>query len=237
MKLLKWIKSIFKKPVVVSPVATSPTRETSLVFKGMYPKAQAVPGKKPMKARGKYKGDFPEGLIIHFTAGQKSQSGSGMIQFANENAYLFYFMDEKGQVFQQFNANEWGNHAGVSKCPVTGRTDVSKIYAGIEIANGGRLDPKTKKTWFGKVVSNPRYFKGNKLQTEGWYEPYTEEQEASLIEFCLWMCKNGVRPDLILGHDEVAPSRKNDPGGALSVSMEVFRARIKQRLIESNIAF
>lgn len=70
----------------------------------------------------------------------------------------------------------------------------------------------------------------------GAYLPYTKEQETALIEFLLWAKANNPTVfdfDYVLGHDEVAGPkgigrwRKNDPGGALSMTMSEFRQLLK----------
>lgn len=192
------------------------TKEEKIQVK--YPMAITFDELPLMPKNGTYKNKFPEGIIVHFTAGWQNQKGIDAVKSAIKNGHRYFFIDEKGQVFQQFCLSGHGSHAGVSKCPVTKRTSVSQYYVGIEIACGGKLE--NGKTWFGKEVKDAR----------NGYEKYTEAQELSLKKLCTWLCENGANPDLILGHDEVAPDRKNDPGQSLSVSMKEFRELIKGSL-------
>lgn len=239
-KIWKWVKSIFKKessgPSSSSGGTTTAGPSQGNPYKVFYPHAVFDPKQKSMVKRGTYKDGIPEGAIVHFTAGWQNSTGTGMIRDANTNGYLYLFIDEKGQVWQQFSLDSWGNHAGSSTCPVTKRTNVSRFYVGIEIAAGGRVDSNTRKTWFGKKVNNARYFAGNKLQTAGWYEPYTEAQEKSLIELLKWLVDQGMNSNYIFGHDEVSPGRKNDPGGALSMGMDKLRETIREYSINALIA-
>lgn len=76
------------------------------------------------------------------------------------------------------------------------------------------------------------------FQSAGYYHKFTAEQEASLIDLLRWL--QNQKPhvfkfDNVVGHDEVAVyddmvtrGRKNDPGGALSVTMREFRQRLKE---------
>ena len=60
---------------------------------------------------------------------------------------------------------------------------------------------------------------------------FSKAQERSVLKILLW-CKVNA-PDIfkienILGHDEVAPRRKNDMGGSFSMNMNDFRDLIEQ---------
>lgn len=195
-----------------------------------YPEAQYIPHLPRMSSIGKYKKGFPEGIVVHYTAGDINQSGQSAVEHALFSGYLYFFIDKGGYVYQQFDLSEWGYHAGMSQCPVTKRTSVSKLYVGIEIASGGILSDN--KTWFGKRVSpinireaDPSYL------VSGRFEKFTEVQERSLVDLCVWLCSKGVNPDLIFGHNEVAPKRKIDPGASLSMPMSLFREHIKQEFL------
>lgn len=194
-----------------------------------------------MKSSGKYKNGFPEGIIIHFTAGWQNQKGIDAVKYANKMGHLYLFIDESGKVYQQFSLENFGAHAGESICPVTKRAKVAQYYVGIEVACGGRLEDADKDgqvddTYFKTNVPLEKSRKGlinNKWQKSslGTYEKFTEEQEIALKKLCTWLCENGSNPDLIFGHDEVAPVRKNDPGLSLSVPMDDFRKIIKGSLL------
>lgn len=87
-----------------------------------------------------------------------------------------------------------------------------------------------------------RYASGDawsNVTMDSYYHRYTAAQEAALRRLLLWLYMNNptvFRIDNILGHDEVAVrrqpgpptlGRKQDPGGALSVSMATLREEIK----------
>jgi len=189
----------------------------------MYPSGVYLKELPDMKTLGEYKAGFPEGAIIHYTAGRQDQSGIMAIQSAIEQGHCYFFINESGMIYQQFDLTRYGQHAGLSKCPVTKRNSVSKYYVGIEIACAGKLIKG--KAWYGQKISEHKIREVNGVQ----FEAYTPEQEESLFNLCLWLCENGADPDLILGHNEVT-ARKLDPGGSLSMSMEEFRMRVKEQL-------
>jgi len=190
---------------------------------GLYPNAIFLKDLPRLKTFGNYKLDFPEGAIVHYTAGRQDQSGIMAIQHALENNYCYFFINESGMVYQQFNINRWGSHAGLSKCPVTCRSNVSKYYVGIEIACAGLLNKG--KTWYNLRVPDHKI----RVIDNKEYEAFTPEQEESLFDLSMWLCLNGANPNLFFGHNEVTP-RKIDPAGSLSISMEEFRIRLKENI-------
>jgi hypothetical protein len=70
----------------------------------------------------------------------------------------------------------------------------------------------------------------------GAYVPYTPAQQAALVAVLLWLrarYPESFRLDRVFGHDEVAPRRKADPGGALgdgpaALPMRAFRTRLRE---------
>ena len=188
---------------------------------GLYSNAIFLSNFPQLKTNGVYKYSFPEGAIIHYTAGRQDQSGMMAIQHAYEQGHCYFFINESGMVYQQFDINRWGSHAGISKCPVTQRSNVSKYYVGIEIACAGKL--VNGKTWFGQKIPEHkiRVVEGEQ------FEMYTPEQEEALYDLSLWLCENGADPKLFFGHNEVTP-RKIDPGGSLSMPMNEFRLRLEE---------
>ena len=213
--------------------------ETKQILK-KYPLAKTIEDLPLMHEAGKYSKGFPEGIIVHFTAGWQNSKAVDMIKYANSMGYLFFFIDEAGQVWQQFCLSGWGSHAGQSKCPVTGRESVSRYYVGIEVACAGKLsdqdgDGDRDDTWFKQMnIPHDKIRKGvinNKWQkASGEYQKFTQAQENSLKHLCVWLCENGANSDLIFSHEEVSPGRKNDVGLSLSCTMDDFRKIIKGSL-------
>ncbi|HEY5751975.1 MAG TPA: N-acetylmuramoyl-L-alanine amidase [Chthoniobacterales bacterium] len=216
-----------------------------------YPKAkQDVSGR--MKTRGRYAGGFPRGAIVHFTAG--GPNAVGTVEGGIGNGYCFFVIAPNGDVYQNFNLDEWGYHAGKSAYPRLG-SGVSQFLVGVEICNAGKLrqlNENTFRPWFNdpeyyrksrepvpRGVPNPardyprdlvRFVERKNNCEAGWYLRYTKEQEKALEELFLWLKREEpdiFQFDFVLGHDEVSPGRKNDPGGALSMTMPEFRARLK----------
>lgn len=206
-------------------------------------------------AKGEYPKFYPYGAIVHFTAGRYTKGVEDAIHTISDSNYFFCCIGIDGKFVQVNPLNQWGYHAGESAWTIAGakRNGVSNHLVGIEINNPGRLQPHEGKyftywNWDDKTKKpkNPgdfiaadkvRVIKNNQENIlAGAYLPYTKAQEDTLIDFLLWAKSNNpdvFNFDYVLGHDEVAGPqgigywRKNDPGGALSMTMVQFRQLLK----------
>lgn len=197
-----------------------------------------------MPVRGTYKMGWPLGAIVHFTAGRDGAEKT--ILGGIKNGYTYWCIQRDGTLVCAHSAEKWGWHAGESRWSHLAKKlvgSVSDDLIGIEINAAGRVDPiKGKpgkfKTWFGTELdaSEVRYSPGKANQMKGYYHVYTEAQEETLVKTLVWLKKQNPKVfdfDLVLGHDEVAGMRgigrwrKNDPGAALSMTMDEFRAKLK----------
>lgn len=219
-----------------------------------------------------------EGLIVHFDAYRIRRAGNGpedsdsrsldILRSGQENHFHYGEISRTGRVLlpENFDWAEWGSHAGVSLCPSTGRSGVSRYYVGFEMNNPGVLYPTADANVFCPWFNSERTATGAvKLDAEGrctrrsandewysrdqvrlaeggnihkhWYLPYSHEQFESLTNVVLYLAKRFPTTfsiDRVFGHDEVAPNRKDDPGGALAnpdqvMTMAEFRAYLKSR--------
>lgn len=221
----------------------------------VYPEAKLVAQR--MKTRGKYDKGYPKGAVVHFTAGHFGSvlDAVGCINEGIKNGYAYLCIASDGTVVQAHSIDEWGYHAGESAWTnvTVGKLvgTVSDDLIGIEINNAGKLTVSNGlyKSWYGKIIpaSEVRYVEEASYGCpSGHYHKYTEAQEAALIKLLLWLKRNDPTGssfsfDDVLGHHEVAGKkgigywRKNDPGGSLSMSMEAFRAKLKNLAISESI--
>lgn len=202
-----------------------------------YPPATRVIPQLPTK--GRYTSGYPRGAVVHYTAGAY---GLSELDLARQLGYAYFLIDEHGGVHQGFPLDRWGSHAGLSQWPGIG-TGVSRELVGIEVDCGGILKrhptlPAVWTTWWGKAIppAERREVAAEANRVAGVYHHYTPAQEASLAALLVWLKGNNPEVfdlNLVLGHDEVSPGRKQDPGGALSLTMPAFRELLQKRYREA----
>lgn len=173
-----------------------------------------------------------KGLVVHFTAGRFANGRQDAVNTLTDLAKRGYgclVMDINGQIYKAQSIDDIAWHAG--KSAYLGYEGMSRYLMGMEICCGGKLEDDGK-TWYGLLIDSDEQraiAKQNKNQKHGLYHKFTVAQEKSLVNFVRWQFD--INPefslDFVIGHDECAPDRKNDPGGSLSMTMPDFRAMIK----------
>lgn len=164
-------------------------------------------------------GPFPNGLpdtvVIHYTAGSSAKSSAAWLRNPQANASAHLVVGKAGEVIQlaPFNIKTW--HAGRSSWK--GRVGLNQYSIGIEIDNAGVLvqSPDGYYTHFSKKVEpqNVVIAKHKLDSTEKGWEAYTQQQIEVVEQICLAL-KQAYPIAEIVGHDDIAPSRKRDPGPA-----------------------
>ncbi|NTW37338.1 MAG: hypothetical protein HGB17_14700 [Syntrophobacteraceae bacterium] len=136
---------------------------------------------------------------------------------------LVRMIDRDGAIVQMvpFNHKAW--HAGASRW---GKIEGLNSHSiGIELVNWGQLTWAAYrwKSWTGKVLQESEvkeeFIKGIKT---GW-QTYPDEQIKAAEEACMAISPAYPIKD-ILGHSDIAPGRKVDPGPAFP--MTAFRAKV-----------
>lgn len=239
MQLLRWLVKLFSKPVSSRPPvkeATDEQNEIQPTGSLWYPKA-IVP-KQVMPTLFTYEKNYPEGAVIHFTAGHDSSESKALdtVIHGINSGYVYLVISPGGKVYQSFPLNRGGSHAGVSNWQGIG-PGVSRKLIGIEICCAGKLDEKNK-SWFGVTYSENqvrRVAEATYGCPSGIYKTFTKAQEDALIDLLIWLKKNNptvFKTEWILGHHEVSGKagigswRKSDPGGSLSMTMRELRELI-----------
>ncbi|MCJ8152440.1 N-acetylmuramoyl-L-alanine amidase [Chryseobacterium sp. SSA4.19] len=170
----------------------------------------------------------PDAVIIHFTAGRSAESSIAWFKNPEAKASAHLVIDRDGKVTQmvEFNRKAW--HAGVSRW--ADRSGFNNFSIGIELDNPGRLTKVNDRfySWFEKEYPREVAVEAKHKHEESmsFWHNFTQKQIDSCFNVCKLLMET-YNINLILGHDDIAPFRKNDPGPAFP--MENFRAKLMGR--------
>ena len=126
----------------------------------------------------------PDMIVLHYTGMQTGEAALARLRDPDAKVSSHYLVEEDGRVFTLVAEERRAWHAGVSSWK--GERDINGRSIGIEIVNPGH---------------------------EFGYRPFPEAQIAAVIELVgeirtRWTSEDGA----IVGHSDVAPDRKQDPG-------------------------
>ena len=123
-------------------------------------------------------------IIIHYTGMQSERESVKRLTSPNSKVSCHYLINRRGKVFRLVKDQNIAWHAGKS---MWGKyKNLNKNSIGIELVNRGH-----------------RYG----------YQTFTRIQIRKLIELCKYLKrKYRIKNKLILGHSDIAPLRKIDPG-------------------------
>lgn len=138
-------------------------------------------------------GMAPAYVVLHYTGTQTSQEAfRRFCDPAPTDSYgrlsCHYMIDEHAEIIQFVNESERAWHAGKSYW--RGIKDMNSASIGIEIWNRGHIGGD-----------------------QGICEDFTQNQIYALIDLLQdIISRHNISPDAILGHSDIAPGRKIDPG-------------------------
>ncbi|PKP30612.1 MAG: N-acetylmuramoyl-L-alanine amidase [Bacteroidetes bacterium HGW-Bacteroidetes-16] len=176
----------------------------------------------------KFEAGLPDTIVIHFTAGRSAESSANYLS-SDVKASAHLVIGRAGEIYQlvAFDTIAW--HAGESQ--YGGRTGLNKYSIGIELDNAGELKRvgTEYQAWFGARYqpTDVLYARHRNETTRSYWQTYTQEQ----IDVCEQVCqllieKYGIKT--IVGHEEIAPTRKRDPGPAFPLD------KFRQNLLSQN---
>ena len=170
----------------------------------------------------------PEFLVMHYTAGASASSAINWLTNPAARASAHLVIGRDGAITQlvAFNRKAW--HAGRSRW--AGRSGVNGFSIGIELDNFGvltRVDQDWQTAW-GKSVDAAEVVEAKHKdgdQVRGWHA-YSALQLEAALEVSSLLARRYELKDVV-GHEDVAPVRKSDPGPAFP--MASFRGAIVGR--------
>jgi N-acetylmuramoyl-L-alanine amidase len=126
----------------------------------------------------------PDMIVLHYTGMPTGEAALARLRDPAAKVSSHYLVEEDGRVFRLVPEERRAWHAGISSWK--GEHDINGRSIGVEIVNPGH---------------------------EFGYRPFPDAQVASVIELLTdirsrWTVEDGY----IVGHSDVAPDRKDDPG-------------------------
>ncbi len=123
-------------------------------------------------------------VILHYTGMQSEIESIKRLKNKNSKVSCHYLINRSGFIIQMVKDNFVAWHAGKSKWK--GQNNLNKQSIGIELVNKGH---------------------------EFGYQNFTKKQISSLIKLCKKLKKKYfIKKENFLGHSDIAPLRKIDPG-------------------------
>jgi N-acetylmuramoyl-L-alanine amidase len=129
-------------------------------------------------------GIAPDMLVLHYTGMRDGASALARLRDPAAAVSSHYLVEEDGSLIQMVPEARRAWHAGVSRWQ--GQGDLNSRSIGIEIVNPGH---------------------------EHGYRPFPPEQIATVVKLCRECVERwSIVGDRVVGHSDIAPSRKEDPG-------------------------
>ena len=158
--------------------------------------------------RGRWAAGGPDLLLLHYTGMPAGRGMSGAerairwLTMAEAEVSAHYVVAEDGRVTQLVAEERRAWHAGLASW--SGEADVNSASIGIEIVNPGH--------WW-DLGDMPDRDPDDPVEVHPGYADFPEAQIAAVIALGRdIVARHGIPTDRVLGHSDVAPGRKRDPG-------------------------
>jgi N-acetylmuramoyl-L-alanine amidase len=126
----------------------------------------------------------PDMIVLHYTGMEDAESALTRLCKAGTEVSAHYVVLEDGRIVQCVPESRRAWHAGTSSW--AGETDINSCSIGVEIVNGGH---------------------------DWGYPDFPSRQIAAVIALCRGiMIRRTIAQHRVLGHSDIAPERKKDPG-------------------------
>jgi N-acetylmuramoyl-L-alanine amidase len=129
-------------------------------------------------------GRRPDMIVLHYTGMLTASAALEHLSTTASQVSAHYFVFEDGRIIQMVPESKRAWHAGAAMW--AGESDINSCSIGIEIANPGH---------------------------DYGYTDFPKRQIAAVTALCRGiLTRNTIPPERVLGHSDIAPARKRDPG-------------------------
>jgi N-acetylmuramoyl-L-alanine amidase len=178
----------------------------------------------------------PDSIVIHYTGGSSASSAISWFENPDSRVSAHIVIARDGTITQMvpFNVKAW--HAGPSA--YGGRSGFNNFSIGIELDNAGILTRREngfmaafgRSYPAGEVVK----LKHRNEAFERYWHTYTEQQIEQTETLCRLLIQT-YNIKLIVGHEEIAPGRKTDPGPAFPLDKLREKILLSDRDVDEGI--
>jgi N-acetylmuramoyl-L-alanine amidase len=185
----RWSSGRLARAGIGSPAAiVNPPRTSNLTtvheMSEFFPDSALVKQVRPSPNHGSRRIAMPDAIILHYTGMASAEAALARLCDPEAEVSCHYLVFENGDIVQLVPETRRAWHAGKSLW--AGEDDMNSASIGIELANGGHD--------FGAP-------------------PFPAEQIDAVIALCRDInTRRKIAPHRILGHSDIAPFRKIDPG-------------------------
>ncbi len=162
----------------------------------------------------------PSYLVLHYTAGGSLDGSVAHFMRRDAQASAHLVVGRDGRVVQMVPFNRAAWHAGRSAWK--GLRGLNQHSIGIEMNNAGRLNRGADGTYracFQDVypAADVVMARHRNEQAEAYWHAYTDTQVEVVLDISRVLVR-AYQLEEILGHDDIAPGRKSDPGPAFPMA-------------------
>ena len=153
------------------------------------PPRAALPSRERLSPNHASRGEAPniariDMLVLHYTGMQSAAAALDRLCDPEAKVSSHYLVEEDGTVWRLVDELQRAFHAGASCWQ--GQPNLNLASIGVEIVNPGH---------------------------EWGYRPFPEAQMAAVEALCrAILSRHPIPPDRVVGHSDIAPDRKTDPG-------------------------
>ena len=133
----------------------------------------------------------PDMLVLHYTGMESGEAALARLRDPEARVSSHYMVEEDGRIFRLVPEERRAWHSGPSHW--RGHSMLNANSIGIEIVHPGFRDTPQGREW----------------------PPYPSEQVEAVVTLVKDIVRrHGIRPERIVGHSDVLPQHKQDPGPA-----------------------